>query len=65
MPVSMPQRKGLSFRKRRRRKRNLLSAGSIPTHVVTAASAVSGAKRRPCGTDTPNRLPLMLMLTLT
>jgi hypothetical protein len=42
----------LSFRARRRRLRNLLFACTAPTHVETAASAVSGAKRRP-GTDHP------------
>jgi len=50
LPESIPN--PLSFRARRRRARNLLFACSAPTHVETAASAVSGAKRRPRRSDT-------------
>ena len=37
--------------------RNLGFAGTTTTHGATDASSVSGAKRRPCGTDTPVRCP--------
>ena len=51
--LTLPVSQVLSFRSAPKARESLLFAGSATTHVETVASAVSGAKRRPCRTDTP------------